>query len=245
MIITVHQHASYIAGEHTNRASLCSWTPAQPRSYSSGREGPAQDSQLIPFRDHHWTQTTHHGVGADLRFPCDYFKRWFMANKRYWVCVCVCTLLGGTVCICGRFLTRFSYLQVFTVQCTWLRLGEAWCRLGVPETLLHSHEIHLQALWTGLEWVWCISQKSSFMFHAVSMKGRFTSPEMMPKGLLTWKWVAWGPKTWPCTTVEDARWWECSVSPDSNIPAVEVITSTWQSGHTKARICPSAGAKEG
>jgi hypothetical protein len=31
------------------------------------------------------------------------------------------------------------------------------------------------------------------MFYVVTVKGRFTSPEMIPKALLTWKWTAWEP----------------------------------------------------
>jgi hypothetical protein len=137
------------------------------------------------------------------------------------------------------------YLQMSNVQCTWLSLGEAWCRLGVPETLRHSPRAHLQVLGTGLEWVSSIRQKSSFMFHAVSEKGRFTSPEMIPKVLLTCKWAAWEPRIRSCVIVQDAQWWECSVSPDSKLTAVTVIASRWQAEHTKSRICPSAGAKEG
>jgi hypothetical protein len=40
--------------------------------------------QLVQFRDQNWTYTSHHGVGAELDFPCCYFKRWFMEIKRYW-----------------------------------------------------------------------------------------------------------------------------------------------------------------
>jgi hypothetical protein len=59
--------------------------PAQTWPCSSGRGTPALDSQLIPFSDQHWTQTTHHGFRSELGFPC-YFKRWFKEDKRCWVC---------------------------------------------------------------------------------------------------------------------------------------------------------------
>jgi hypothetical protein len=95
-------------------------------------------------------------------------------------------------------LPGFSYLQVSSVLYTWLSLGKAWCRLGVPETLLHSPWDHLQVLRTGLDWVSSISQKTRFMFHAVSVKGRLTSPEMILRALLSCKWAAWEPRIWPC-----------------------------------------------
>lgn len=32
------------------------------------------DSQAWLFTDQHWTQTVYHGVGAQLEFPCCFFK---------------------------------------------------------------------------------------------------------------------------------------------------------------------------
>jgi hypothetical protein len=63
------------------------------------------------------------------------------------------------------------YFQMYNVKCTWLCLGEAWCRLGVPETLRHSPWAHLQVLGTGLEWVSSIGEKSSFMSKQSLRKG--------------------------------------------------------------------------
>jgi hypothetical protein len=64
--------ACYIAGGHANKASFCSWKPAQPWPCSSGEE-PSPGFQPTPFSDQPWTQTTDHGVSTELDFPCCYF----------------------------------------------------------------------------------------------------------------------------------------------------------------------------
>jgi hypothetical protein len=116
-------------------------------------------------------------------------------------CVCVAVSWPG-----------FLYLQVSSVQCSWLSLGKAWYGLGVPETLLHNPWAHLQVLGTEVEWVSPISQKSSFLFQAVSVKGRFTSPEMILRALVSCKWAAWEPKIhmamYYCATCT-VRWIQC------------------------------------
>jgi hypothetical protein len=61
-------------------------------------------SPLIPFSDQHWTQNTHHGVGAELDFPFCFFKRWFMEHENYGVCEW--SWGRGTVGMCDHFLTR-------------------------------------------------------------------------------------------------------------------------------------------
>jgi hypothetical protein len=59
----------YTATGHAKRASICSWKAALPWLCSSVFRA-TLDFQLTPFSDQHWTQSTHHGVGAELGFPC-------------------------------------------------------------------------------------------------------------------------------------------------------------------------------
>jgi hypothetical protein len=64
--------ACYIAGGHVNRASLCSWKPAQPWPCSSGRGA----QPWIPSWSHSVINTEHRPliwVETELGFPCCYF----------------------------------------------------------------------------------------------------------------------------------------------------------------------------
>jgi immunoglobulin heavy chain len=105
----------YIADRHANRAL----------NLQLSKRRPALDSQLTPFSVPHWTEMTHHEVGAELGFPCRYSKKWFVVKKRYWVCEW--TWLRGELVICG------SYLTIVICVCRhplWGAADVVWRRLG-------------------------------------------------------------------------------------------------------------------
>jgi hypothetical protein len=218
----------YIAGGHANRASLCSWKPAQPSPDPAAlAEELSPGFQLTPFTDHHWTQTTHHGVGVQLDFPCCYFKRWFMENKRYWVCEW--TWVWGNV---WQLPDQGSLcLQVSSVRGSWWSLGEAWWRLAgrwnSPVQPLDSPSVitgctgspRLQGRgWSGSH---ALKTKMIIMEEITVRLWKTDSlfPEMTPKAICTCKWLAWERRTRPCITVQDTQCVGLILSPDTILPA--------------------------
>jgi hypothetical protein len=97
---------------HLTAQSTIFWMLARPptttRILHLWERSPALDSQLVPFVDHHRTQTLTIELGLSWFYPCCYFEKWFMVNKRCWVYEC--TWMRGMVGICDSFLTRILCL---------------------------------------------------------------------------------------------------------------------------------------
>ena len=64
---------------------LCSWNQPSPDPAALGQE-PIPGFPDVPSPCSRQNTNSHHGVWAQLSFPCCYFKRWFMENERHWVC---------------------------------------------------------------------------------------------------------------------------------------------------------------
>jgi hypothetical protein len=94
---------------------------------------PSLVSQLIPFCDQHWTQTTHHGVGTELDFPCATFKGDLC---RTWDTECVSGHEWEDQWIYVPVPDQTSlYLQESSFRCSWWSLGDAlWSLVGPWES---------------------------------------------------------------------------------------------------------------
>jgi hypothetical protein len=183
-------------------------------------EDPSPGLLADPFSDQQRTQTTHHGVGAELDFPCCYFKRWFVENKMLNVWVD----MRETKC---EYLWQFPdqdslCLQVSSVRCSWWSLGKAWWSLAGPWNSpvqpLDSPSVITgctrSARLQGRDWSG--SHTLGMMVVAQSTKTPWKadspSPESIPRIHCICKWTAWELMTPPRITVQDTQCVNFSVS---------------------------------
>jgi hypothetical protein len=131
--------ACYIAREHANRASLCSWKPAQPWPCSS-REKPSPGFQLSPFSDQHWTQPLTIELGLSRILLVAIFKGDLQRTTNL-----ECVSGHEWEEKCDSFLTKILCVCWSPV---WGTTGGVWGRLVAAwrgsETLVCSLWIHLQ-----------------------------------------------------------------------------------------------------
>jgi hypothetical protein len=184
-------------------------TSPAPKLHLSGRI-PVLDSQLVPFSDQHWAQTTHHGVEVEMGFPCCYFKRRLMENHWHW----------------GDMSERNSgYLWVFwagfsmfaSVQCKvqLVEFGVALVRPGGSLRLscVASGFTVLITAWNGSSrllgkgcngsHLW-VQKVVTYTMHT-PWRADSLYPEIIPEALLICKWVAWEQRTPPCITMQKAQ----------------------------------------